>query len=143
MRRCLALLVVVTTFAALPLAAARGAAADRTDCRRLAVATGLPADARAALDRLVNDAIRAGGLPGGVLVVTSSNRALYRRAYGVRTLEPSPLANDPSTIYELASMTKPLATATAVMLLAQRGVLRLNDRVSRWIPSSRRTASTT
>ncbi len=94
----------------------------------------LPADARATLDRLVNDAIRAGGLPGGVLVVTSSQRVLYRNAYGVRTLEPRPLANDPSTIYELASMTKPLATATAVMLLAQRGVLRLNDRVSRWIP---------
>ncbi len=129
MRRLLAGILIALSFAALPVAAA-----DRVGTQRLAVATGLPADARATLDRLVNDAIRAGGLPGGVLVVTSSQRVLYRRAYGVRTLEPRPLANDPATIYELASMTKPLATASAVMLLAQRGVLRLNDRVSRWIP---------
>jgi CubicO group peptidase (beta-lactamase class C family) len=128
-RRLLAVLCCIASLTALPVAAA-----DRVDRQRLAVATALPADARATLDRLVGDAIHAQSLPGGVLVVTSSQRVLYRKAYGVRTLEPRTVANDPSTIYEFASATKPLATATAVMVLAQRGVLRLNERVSRWIP---------
>lgn len=129
MRRLLAVLCCIASLTALPVAAA-----DQIDRSRLAVAAGLPADARATLDRLVGDAIRAQNLPGGMLVVTSSQRVLYRKAYGVRTLEPRPVANDPSTLYEFASATKPLATATAVMVLAQRGVLRLNDRVGRWIP---------
>lgn len=101
---------------------------------RLAVAVALPADAQTTLDRLVADAIHDGNLPGGVLVVTSSSRVLLRRAYGVRTLEPRPVRNDPSTIYEFASATKPLATAAAIMLLVQRGVVRLGDRVAVWIP---------
>ncbi|HEY4440259.1 MAG TPA: serine hydrolase domain-containing protein [Candidatus Elarobacter sp.] len=101
---------------------------------RLAVAVALPAAAQATIDRIVADAIRAGNLPGGVLVVTSSTHVLARRAYGVRTLEPRPLPNDPSTIYEFASMTKPMVTAAAIMLLVQRGVLRLGDRVATWIP---------
>ena len=100
----------------------------------LPVARALPADARAALDRLVRGGIRDGILPGGVLVVTSSNGTLYRKAYGVRTLEPRPVPNDPSTLYEFASATKPLATATAIMLLVQDGHLRLGDRVSAFIP---------
>ena len=101
---------------------------------RLALATRIPADAARTLDRLVADAMREGDVPGGVLVVTSSTRVLYRRAYGVRTLEPRPVRNDPATLYEFASMTKPMATAAAIMLLVQRGVVRLGDRVSGWIP---------
>jgi CubicO group peptidase (beta-lactamase class C family) len=101
---------------------------------RLAVAVALPAEARTTLDHLVVDAVHVGELPGGVLVVTSSTRVLYRRAYGVRTLEPRPVRNDSSTLYEFASMTKPMATAAAIMLLVQRGVVRLGDRVSMWIP---------
>lgn len=128
-------LLAVLSFAVAFTSLAPVAAADRVDTRRLAIATGLPPDARSTLDRLVNRAIRAGKLPGGVLVVTSSQKVLYRKAYGVRTLEPRAVANDPSTIYEFASMTKPMATATAVMLLAQRGELRLDGPVSRWIPT--------
>ena len=102
---------------------------------RLAVATGISAEGRRTLDALVTAAMREGNLPGGVLVVTSSAGALYARAYGVRTLEPRPENADARTIYELASMTKPLATAASIMLLVQRGVLRLGDRVSAWIPA--------
>ncbi|WP_317996152.1 serine hydrolase domain-containing protein [Vulcanimicrobium alpinum] len=120
--------------AVLACAFVTGASAARADAP-LAVAARLPPDAAAALDRLVNDAIGRGDLPGGVLVVTSSHGVLYRRAYGIRTLEPARVANDPSTIYEFASTTKPMATASAIMLLAQRGVLRLGDRVGTWIPA--------
>jgi CubicO group peptidase (beta-lactamase class C family) len=125
-RRLLAVLLCCASLTALPATAAGP---------NLAVAIGLPADARATLDALVNSAIRAHDLPGGVLVVTSGEKVLYRKAYGVRTLEPHPATNDPSTIYEFASMTKPMATASAIMLLVQHGVLRLGDPVARWIPA--------
>ncbi|HTJ28595.1 MAG TPA: serine hydrolase domain-containing protein [Candidatus Limnocylindria bacterium] len=126
MRRLLATLLCCASLTSLP---ATAASPNR------AIAIGLPSDARATLDALVDDAIRAHDLPGGVLVVTSGEKVLYRKAYGVRTLEPHPVTNDPSTIYEFASMTKPMATASAIMLLVQRGVLRLGDKVARWIPA--------
>lgn len=122
--------VVSTGLAAAP-ARAVPAAPERSE---LAAATALPRDATAAIDRLVRDAIRAGDFPGAVLVVASSRRVLYRKAYGARTYEPRTIANDPSTIYEFASVTKPAVTATAVMALVERGVLRTTDRVARWIP---------
>jgi CubicO group peptidase (beta-lactamase class C family) len=109
------------------------AAAERTG-GRLAVATGLPADARARIDRLIEAGITAGDFPGAVAIVASSRRILYRQAYGARTFEPRRVRNDPSTIYEFASVTKPAITATAIMILVERGVLRTSDRVAYWIP---------
>jgi CubicO group peptidase (beta-lactamase class C family) len=129
-RRLLAAVLCCASLASLP-----ATAADRADTSRLARATALPLDAGATLDRLVEDAIRDRQLPGGVLIVISDEQVLYRKAYGIRTLEPRAVANDPSTIYEFASMTKPLATASAIVLLVQRGVLRLGDKVARWIPA--------
>ncbi len=109
-------------------------AAVRDDAPRLAFASALPADATARIDRLVDDGIRAGDFPGAVVVVASSRRVLYRKAYGARTYEPRTIANDVSTMYEFASVTKAAVTATAIMTLVQRGVLRTSDRVARWIP---------
>jgi CubicO group peptidase (beta-lactamase class C family) len=129
-RRLLAAVCAAAVFAS----AAGGAAASRDDAARLAVATGLPADATASIDRLVEDGIRAGNFPGAVVVIASSRRILYRKAYGARTFEPRTVPNDTSTIYEFASVTKAAVTATAVMALVQRGVLRTSDRVARWIP---------
>ena len=94
----------------------------------------LPADATATIDRLVEAGIRAGDFPGAVVVIASSRRVLYRKAYGARTYEPRTIPNDASTIYEFASVTKAAVTATAIMTLVQRGVLRTSDRVARWIP---------
>ena len=129
MRRLLALV----RFAAFVATLAPAADADGGVNRSLAIATTLPSNATAAIDRLVEDGIRAGDFPGAVVVVASSQRILYRQAYGARSLEPR-VANDPSTIYEFASVTKPAVTATAVMTLVERGVLRTSDRVARWIP---------
>jgi CubicO group peptidase (beta-lactamase class C family) len=109
-------------------------AATRDDAPRLAVATGLPAEATAAIDRLIEGGIRADDFPGAVAVIASSRRVLYRKAYGARTYEPRTVANDASTIYEFASVTKAAITATAIMMLVERGVLRTSDRVARWIP---------
>ncbi len=129
MRRLLALVC----FAAFVATLAPAADADGGANRSLAIATTLPSNATAAIDRLVEDGIRAGDFPGAVVVVASSQRILYRKAYGARSLDPR-VPNDPSTIYEFASVTKPAVTATAVMTLVERGVLRTSDRVARWIP---------
>jgi CubicO group peptidase (beta-lactamase class C family) len=127
-------LLAVVCSAAFLAAAVPGTAPGGTGAHDLAIATALPSDATAAIDRLVADGIRAGDFPGAVVVIASSERVLYRKAYGARTFEPRPVANDPSTIYEFASVTKAAVTATAVMALVERGVLRTSDQVARWIP---------
>ncbi|HEV2644723.1 MAG TPA: serine hydrolase domain-containing protein, partial [Candidatus Elarobacter sp.] len=130
MRRLLAAVCSAAVFAtAVPVAAA-----TRDAGPRLAVATTLPADATATIDRLVEAGIKAGDFPGAVVVIASSRRVLYRKAYGARTFEPRTVPNDVWTIYEFASVTKAAVTATALMALVQRGVLRTSDRVARWIP---------
>src|ERR1700694_952609 len=127
-------LLAIVCFAAFFATLAPASGFDRSGTGNLAVATALPSDASATIDRLVNDAMRAGDFPGAVVVVASSERVLHRKAYGARTYEPRPIANTPSTIYEFASFTKAAITATAVMILVERGVLRTSDHVARWIP---------
>ncbi len=87
-----------------------------------------------AIDGLVAQALRAGTIPGAQLEVLVNGKTAIRKAYGDRTFEPHPVPNGMHTLYELASLTKPLATASAIMLLVQRGVLRLDDPVARFIP---------
>lgn len=99
----------------------------------LPLAAALPPDARAQLDRLVDAAAAAGEFPGAQLVIASSHGILYRKAYGVESSAPA-VANRTSAIYEWASVTKAAITATAVMMLVERGVLRTSDKVARWIP---------
>ena len=99
----------------------------------------LPIEAQKRIDALVNEAIAQGNLPGAQLVIARATSAgarvvVMRKAYGIRTLEPQARPNDMTTIYEFASVSKAAATADAVMLLLQRGKLRLNDRVSLSIP---------
>jgi CubicO group peptidase (beta-lactamase class C family) len=127
-------LLAAVCFAALFASVVPVDAADRTGAHDLAIATALPSDATVTIDRLVEDGIRAGDFPGAVVVVASSQRVLYRKAYGARTFEPKLVANELSTIYEMASLTKAAITATAVMALVERGLLRTSDRVARWIP---------
>jgi CubicO group peptidase (beta-lactamase class C family) len=129
-RRLLAAICSAAVFASV----APVTVAARDDGPRLAIAMSLPADAAATIDRLVEAGIKAGDVPGAVVVIASSRRVLYRKAYGARTYEPRTVPNDVSTIYEFASVTKAAVTATAIMTLVQHGVLRTSDRVARWIP---------
>jgi len=98
----------------------------------------LPPDALRRIDALMADAIAHENLPGAQLIVARADtldaQYLIRKAYGVRTLEPRPQKNDLRTIYEFASVSKAAATADAIMLLVQRGAIRLNDRVALFIP---------
>ncbi|HXG52846.1 MAG TPA: exo-beta-N-acetylmuramidase NamZ domain-containing protein [candidate division Zixibacteria bacterium] len=92
-----------------------------------------PADFRA-IDEAVSREIGSGNVPGAVVLVGGRKGTLYRRAFGYRALEPEKLPMTEETIFDLASLTKAVATTTAVMQLAEQGKLALDDRVERYWP---------
>jgi len=88
----------------------------------------------ARVDPLIENAIAAKRIPGAVLLVGRGSSVVYRKAYGQRALEPLPEPMTVDTIFDLASLTKPIATATAVMQLVEEGRVRLDDRVASYLP---------
>jgi uncharacterized protein YbbC (DUF1343 family)/CubicO group peptidase (beta-lactamase class C family) len=86
------------------------------------------------IDAVVADAIAAHRLPGAVVLVGRGDTVVFRRAYGSRALDPvrEPMTVD--TIFDLASLTKVVATTTAVMMLMEDGGVRLTDPVATFIP---------
>lgn len=90
------------------------------------------------IDRVVEAAIAAGQTPGAVVLVGRGARVLHFQAYGVRATVPSREAMTLDTVFDLASLTKVVATTTAVMTLVEQGRVRLNDPVSAHVPGFER-----
>src|SRR5687767_598329 len=88
----------------------------------------------AAMDSVITDEISKGRLPGAVVFVGRKGSLVWQKAYGSRTVEPAREAMTTDTIFDVASLTKVVATATSIMILVQRGKVRLNDPVSVYIP---------
>lgn len=86
------------------------------------------------LDELVEDAIRDRRLPGAVILVGHEDEIVYQKVFGNRSLEPAVEKMTADTIFDLASLTKVVATAPSVMMLVEEGKIRLSDRVSTYIP---------
>lgn len=93
----------------------------------------LPALA-SSIDRAVEDAIADQKVPGAVVIVGRADRVLIRRAYGFRELQPDRTPMTEDTLFDLASLTKPVATATSVMVLAERGAVGLDDALAKYVP---------
>jgi len=87
-----------------------------------------------ALDALFERAVRHGSIPGAVAIVGHKGHIVYRKAFGWRSLEPERERMTLDTIFDMASLTKCMVTATAIMQLLEEGQLRLNDPVSRYLP---------
>lgn len=87
-----------------------------------------------AVDAMMEQAVAAGTIPGGVVLIGHNGKIIYRKAFGSRSLEPSKEPMTVDTIFDLASLTKCVATATSVMKLIQDGRLRLNDPVATYLP---------
>ncbi len=83
---------------------------------------------------MVNGAIREGTVPGAVLIVGHDGAVVYRKAYGDRALEPRRETMTLDTVFDLASLTKVIVTSTAVMQLVEKGKVRLNDPVAKYLP---------
>ncbi len=88
----------------------------------------------ARLDQVVRQEIAAGKVPGAVVLVGHQGRIVYRRAFGRRCVEPRPQPMAADTVFDLASLTKVVATTTAVMQLVDARALRLDDTVARHWP---------
>jgi uncharacterized protein YbbC (DUF1343 family)/CubicO group peptidase (beta-lactamase class C family) len=86
------------------------------------------------IDAAVNDAIAKKETPGAVVLVARRGGVVWRKAYGSRAVVPQREAMTTDTIFDLASLTKIVATATSIMILVERGKIRLEDSVSRYIP---------
>ncbi|HET6979586.1 MAG TPA: exo-beta-N-acetylmuramidase NamZ domain-containing protein [Pyrinomonadaceae bacterium] len=86
------------------------------------------------MDAFVAADIEQRRLPGAVVMVGRKGRIVWRKAYGARALEPTREAMTLDTIFDLASLTKVVATATSIMILVERGKVRLDSSITRYIP---------
>lgn len=87
-----------------------------------------------ALDATILGAIAKDEIPGAVVVVGHNGEVVYRKAYGNRVLVPAPEAMTVDTVFDVASLTKVVATTSAMMKLVEQGKVRLNDPVTRYLP---------
>ena len=87
-----------------------------------------------AITNAIDTAIAEHRLPGAVVLIGHQGHIVFRRAYGMRSLEPEREAMTLDTVFDMASLTKPLMTATAVMQLFEQGRLRLDDPVANYLP---------
>ena len=87
-----------------------------------------------ALDAIVQTSIQNHEMPGAVLLVGHDGHVIYRKAFGNRALEPKVEPMTVDTIFDMASLTKVIATTTAVMQLEEQGKIRMNDPVVKYIP---------
>ena len=88
----------------------------------------------ALLDPIMEKAVADGNIPGGVLLVGHNGHVVYRRVFGSRSLEPAREPMTLDTIFDLASLTKCVATTTSIMKLIEQGRIRLNDPVAAYLP---------
>ena len=84
---------------------------------------------------LIDDAVAAKKLPGAVVLVGHDNKVAFEQAYGHRSLEPAvePMTED--TIFDMASLSKCLSTAVAVMQLYEEHKLAFDDPVAKYLPA--------
>ena len=89
------------------------------------------------VDEAANDAVASGEIPGVVVLVGRGDEILLHRAYGSRRLLPKPAPMTPDTIFDVASLTKPLGTTLAVMALVERGAIQLDAPLGRYLTEFR------
>ena len=86
------------------------------------------------LDDTINQAIKDGKCPGAVVLVGHNGKVVYKQAYGERSVMPDHEPMTVDTIFDIASLTKVVATVPSIMKLYEEGKFRLNDRVTEYIP---------
>jgi uncharacterized protein YbbC (DUF1343 family)/CubicO group peptidase (beta-lactamase class C family) len=132
-RYCIALLLLACALpsAALPTKPAAGLKAANP------ATVDVSAQKLQAIDGEVEREIAQHHLPGAVVLVARNGSVVWRKAYGARAVEPAREVMTTDTIFDLASLTKIVATATSIMILVERGKIRLSDPLSNYIPEIR------
>ncbi len=95
------------------------------------------------VDRIIDESIMSGEIPGAVLAVVRDGKMVYLKAYGNKSIYPSQEKMTVNTIFDLASVSKPVGTAIAFMQLVEQGRIRLTDNVSMYIPGFQPWVDTT
>ena len=100
-------------------------------------AVGMSAARLQRLDKVMTSAIKAGGFPGAAVVIGRKGASVFERGYGTLSWTSRTPVVASRTIYDLASLTKVVATTTAMMILYDEGKVRLEDPVWKYIPDFR------
>ena len=87
------------------------------------------------IDRVIAEEMAKGNFPGAVVLVGQKDDIVYWQAFGNGIVDPCEEPVGKNTIYDLASMTKPIATATSIMILRDRRAIQLEDYVSKYLPA--------
>jgi len=86
------------------------------------------------VDRQIDEAVQTGLIPGAVLAVGHNGHVIYRKAYGSRALVPTRRPMTLDTIFDVASLTKVVATTPCIMKLLEQGKIRIDDPVTKYLP---------
>jgi CubicO group peptidase (beta-lactamase class C family) len=78
----------------------------------------------AAISMIIKKEIRRGKIPGAVVLIGNKEKILYRQAFGYRAVKPEKLPMQLNTIFDIASLTKVVATTTAIMQLSEKNKYR-------------------
>lgn len=95
---------------------------------------GLSVERLEHIEAIVTEGLERERMPGCVVLVGRSGRIAWLKAYGARQLVPEVVPMTTDTVFDLASLTKPVATAASIMTLIEQGRLNLDDKVSKYIP---------
>lgn len=87
------------------------------------------------IDQVIEEEIEKGNFPGAVVLVGKQDDILYWQAFGNEVIEPREEPICRNTVFDLASLTKPIATATSIMILRDRKAIDLDDYVGTYLPA--------
>lgn len=104
--------------------------ADRNACAAIV----MPSQKFPYIDRVLEQAIENGSTPGVALLADARGKVVYRKAVGSAQIYPEQRPLSETTIFDVASLTKVMATTTAIMLLVRDNRLALNDRLKKYLP---------
>ena len=96
---------------------------------------GMSAARLAMIDNVVLQGIRAGGFPGAAVIIARHGGIVWERGYGTLDWQSNVAVDAERTMYDLASLTKVVATTAAAMVLVDRGKLRLDEHVTHYLPA--------
>ena len=97
-------------------------------------AANMGADKLNTIDAIAADEIKSGRIPGAVILVGRHGQLAYTKAFGDRARTPATEPMTLDSIFDMASLTKPMATATAIMILIEEGKIRLSDPIRKFLP---------
>ncbi len=95
------------------------------------------------LDGIIKESIARKDFPGAVILVGRKDKIVVRKAFGESQWIPQPRPMETTMIFDLASLTKPVATATSIMILVEQGRVSLDEKVKDYVPDFARYVDAT